>query len=176
MISAGNFSASCQLLLQTRSLPAQENDSRNGARNNTTGSPNCSCSETEATGSNGPNAARERTATKPWRSVVSPIRTTSSPTRAFGPKAVRTNITDSSEPSNSDVFAQARLGLIYDKGHGVPQNPVLSYKWLDLAAAHASGRQRDYYIRLRNAVASKMSAEQIIEGQRRALAWASGRW
>jgi TPR repeat protein len=66
--------------------------------------------------------------------------------------------------------------LIYDKGHGVPQNAVLSYKWLDLAAAHASGRQRDYYIRLRNAVASKMSSEQIIEGQRRALAWASGRW
>ena len=75
-----------------------------------------------------------------------------------------------------DPFGQCRLGLIYDKGHGVPQNPVLSYKWLDLAAAHASGRQRDYYIRLRNAVASKMSAEQIIEGQRRALAWASGRW
>ena len=75
-----------------------------------------------------------------------------------------------------DVFAQARLGLIYDKGHGVPQNAVLSYQWLDLAAAHASGRQRDFYLRLRNAIASKMSSEQILEGQRRALAWASGRW
>jgi TPR repeat protein len=75
-----------------------------------------------------------------------------------------------------DVFAQARRGLIYDKGHGVPQNAVLSYKWLDLAAAHASGRQRDFYLRLRNAAASKMSSEQIIEGQRRALAWAPGRW
>jgi TPR repeat protein len=81
-----------------------------------------------------------------------------------------------SAASQGDVFAQARLGLIYDKGHGVPQNAVLSYKWLDLAAAHASGRQRDFYLRLRNAVASKMSSEQIIEGQRRALAWASGRW
>jgi uncharacterized protein len=75
-----------------------------------------------------------------------------------------------------DVFAQARLGLIYDKGHGVPQNAVLSYEWLDLAGAHASGRQRDFYLRLRNAVASKMSSEQIIEGQRRALAWVPGRW
>jgi len=75
-----------------------------------------------------------------------------------------------------DVFAQARLGLIYDKGHGVPQNAILSYKWLDLAAAHASKRERDYYIRLRNAVASKMSSEQIVEGQRLALVWAPGRW
>jgi TPR repeat protein len=75
-----------------------------------------------------------------------------------------------------DPFAQARLGLIFDKGHGVPQNVVLSYKWLNLAAAHASRRQRDYYLRLRNAVASKMSSEQILEGQRRALIWAPGRW
>jgi uncharacterized protein len=78
---------------------------------------------------------------------------------------------------HGDVFAQARLGLIYDKGHGVPQNAILSYKWLDLAAAHASSkRERDYHIRLRNAVASKMSAEQIAEGQRLALAWSPGRW
>ena len=75
-----------------------------------------------------------------------------------------------------DAFAQARLGLIYDKGHGVPQNAVLSYKWLDLAAAHATKRERDYYLRLRNAVASKMSSEQILEGQRLALIWAPGRW
>jgi TPR repeat protein len=75
-----------------------------------------------------------------------------------------------------DPFAQSRLGLIYDKGHGVPQNVILSYKWLDLAAAHAPKRERDYYLRLRNAVASKMSSDQIIEGQRLALIWAPGRW
>jgi TPR repeat protein len=75
-----------------------------------------------------------------------------------------------------DPFAQSRLGLIYDKGHGVPQNAVLSYKWLDLAAAHAPKRERDTYLRLRNAVASKMSSDQIVEGQRLALIWAPGRW
>jgi hypothetical protein len=58
----------------------------------------------------------------------------------------------------------------------VPQNAILSYKWLDLAAAHASKRERDYYIRLRNAVASKMSSEQILAGQRLALNWYPGRW
>lgn len=75
-----------------------------------------------------------------------------------------------------DPFAQSRLGLIYDKGHGVPQNVILSYKWLNLAAAHAIKREREYYLRLRNAVASKMSSDQIVEGQRLALIWAPGTW
>jgi TPR repeat protein len=68
-------------------------------------------------------------------------------------------------------FAQAMLGLMYDKGHGVPQNVILAYKWLNLAAAHASGRQREVYFRLRDAVASKMSTGQIVEGQQLALDW-----
>jgi TPR repeat protein len=75
-----------------------------------------------------------------------------------------------------DAFAQNRLGLSYDKGHGVPPDAVLSYKWLNLAAAHAPKRERDAYLRLRNAVASKMSSDQIAEGQRLALTWAPGLW
>jgi TPR repeat protein len=70
-----------------------------------------------------------------------------------------------------DAFAQSRLGLSYDKGHGVPLDLVLSYKWLDLAAARASRREHDFYARLRDAVASKMSLDQIIEGQKLALIW-----
>jgi TPR repeat protein len=73
-----------------------------------------------------------------------------------------------------DAFAQARLGLSYDKGHGVPQDFILAYKWLDLATARASRRERDFYQRLRDAVAQKMSLEQVTEGQRLALVWAAG--
>jgi uncharacterized protein len=72
-------------------------------------------------------------------------------------------------------FGQGMLGLMYDKGHGVPQDFVLAYKWLNLAAARASRRERDYFQRLRNAVAMKMSKAQIAEGQRLALLWAPGR-
>ncbi len=75
-----------------------------------------------------------------------------------------------------DAFAQSQLGLIYDKGHGVPKNVILSYKWLDLAAAKAASRERDYYRRLRDAVASKMTSDQIVEGQRLAMIWATGGW
>jgi TPR repeat protein len=72
-------------------------------------------------------------------------------------------------------FGQCMLGLMYDKGHGVRQDFVLAYKWLNLAAARAPKRQRDYFLRLRNAVASKMSSAQISEGQRLALLWVPGR-
>ena len=71
-------------------------------------------------------------------------------------------------------FGQAMFGLMYDKGHGVPQDFVLAYKWLNLAAARARKRERDYFLRLRDAVASKMSPAQIAEGQRLAMAWAIG--
>src|ERR1700681_2945032 len=75
-----------------------------------------------------------------------------------------------------DPGGQSRLGLLYDKGHGGPQNVILSYKWLNLAAAHATKRERDYYLRLRNAVASKMSSDQIVQGQWLALNWGPGGW
>jgi TPR repeat protein len=68
-------------------------------------------------------------------------------------------------------FGQAMLGLMYDKGHGVPQDFVLAYKWLNLAAAHSYGHDRDAYARFRDAVASKMSTNEIVEGQWLALNW-----
>jgi len=69
-------------------------------------------------------------------------------------------------------FAQAMLGLMYDKGHGVPQDFILAYKWLDLAASRTRGRERDAFARFRDAVASKMSRDEIAVGQRLALNWA----
>ncbi|CCD95850.1 conserved exported hypothetical protein [Bradyrhizobium sp. ORS 375] len=76
---------------------------------------------------------------------------------------------ESGEPT-----AQHLLGLSYDKGHGVTQDHVLAYKWLSLAAAAAPGRRREPYLRIRNAVAFKMSLDQVVEGQRLALEWQRG--
>jgi uncharacterized protein len=66
---------------------------------------------------------------------------------------------------------QYLLGLMYDKGHGVDRNDVLAYKWLNLAAAGAPVRDRENYLKIRNAVASKMSLNQVAEGQWLALNW-----
>ena len=70
-----------------------------------------------------------------------------------------------------DPVAQHLLGLMYDKGHGVDRDDVLAYKWLSLAAAAAPLREREPYLRIRDAVASKMSYNQIVEGQRLAVDW-----
>jgi len=61
--------------------------------------------------------------------------------------------------------AQYLLGLMYDKGHGVVRSDLLAYQWLNLAAAHARPGVRDYYLRIRDAVAAKLTASQIAEAQ-----------
>ena len=73
------------------------------------------------------------------------------------------------------VGAQYQLGLLYDKGHGVPPSAVIAYKWLNLAAARAEPRERDYYVRIRDAVASKLDAEQLAKAQWLATSWAPKR-
>ena len=70
-----------------------------------------------------------------------------------------------------DPSGQYLLGLMYDKGHGVDRDDVLAYKWLNLAAAAAPIRDRENYLKIRNAVASKMSLNQVVEGQWLALNW-----
>jgi uncharacterized protein len=70
-----------------------------------------------------------------------------------------------------DSEAQYMLGLLYNKGHGVPEDFVEAYKWLDLAAASASGPKRDFSYRIRDAVATKMSPNQVTVAQALAIAW-----
>lgn len=70
-----------------------------------------------------------------------------------------------------DPSAQYLLGLAYDKGRGISQDAVLAHKWLILAAARAGRRDRDIYMRLRDAVATKMSIAQIALAQRLASEW-----
>ncbi len=68
-------------------------------------------------------------------------------------------------------LAQFNLGLLYDKGQGLPQDYVLAYKWLNIATARATGRQRDYWVRIRDAVGTKLSLIQRTAGQDLASEW-----
>jgi len=68
-----------------------------------------------------------------------------------------------------DPDAQYLLGLMYDKGFGVDVDVIRAYKWLDLAAANAAPYNRDNYTRIRNSVASKMTQDQLVIGQKLAL-------
>jgi uncharacterized protein len=68
-----------------------------------------------------------------------------------------------------DPTGQYLLGLMYDKGFGVSRNVIFAYKWLNLAAAHASRQNREVYTRMRDAVGSKMTRAQIEIGQQLAV-------
>ena len=67
--------------------------------------------------------------------------------------------------------AQFMLGLLFDKGFGVPQDWVQAEVWLILAAGQAPAAQRDYWERVRNAVAEKLTLDQLAEAQKRAFVW-----
>jgi TPR repeat protein len=69
------------------------------------------------------------------------------------------------------AVAQFMLGLMYDKGHGVPQDFVQAYMWLNLATAQATPHDREYWTRIRDAVASKLSLVERTAGQRLAAEW-----
>jgi uncharacterized protein len=69
---------------------------------------------------------------------------------------------------------QYLLGLMYDKGHGVARSATLAYMWLNLAAAHAPPRAREYYSRIRDAVAAKLSPAQVAAAQWQAATFLPG--
>ena len=54
---------------------------------------------------------------------------------------------------------------------GVPQDDMEAYILLNLAAAHSSDEARERFRRARDAVANRMTAEQVAEAQRRAREW-----
>ena len=72
----------------------------------------------------------------------------------------------------NEPTAQFLLGLLFDKGYGVPQDWVQAEVWLNLAASQASAHERDYWARIRDAVAEKLTLDQLAEARQRAFDWA----
>jgi TPR repeat protein len=67
--------------------------------------------------------------------------------------------------------AQYLLGSLYNKGQGVAEDYVTAHTWLNLAAAGSGRSEREHYLRMRNALAYKMTVAQITEAQWRARHW-----
>lgn len=70
--------------------------------------------------------------------------------------------------------AQFALGLLYNRGRGVPQDLVLSYIWLNLSASQAVGEDRGFKIRIRDAIASKMTTDQLEMAQQMTVDFHAG--
>lgn len=73
--------------------------------------------------------------------------------------------------NRGNAAAQFALGMAYNKGQGVPRDYVLSYLWLNLSAAQAVGSDRDFKTTMRDAIASKMTPQQLLTAQQLALQW-----
>jgi TPR repeat protein len=67
--------------------------------------------------------------------------------------------------------AQFALGLLYNKGQGVPKDLPLSYMWLNLSASQAVGDIRDFKMRMRDSIASKLTPEELDVAQHWATDW-----
>ena len=63
--------------------------------------------------------------------------------------------------------AQHNLGVIYSNGRGVPQDDVLAHMWVNLAASKGI----EVMVKTRDAIATKMTPQQIAEAQRLAREW-----
>lgn len=70
-------------------------------------------------------------------------------------------------PCPSTPEALYQLGLIYALGRGVEQNRVTAHKWFNLAAVQGCSRARAE----REALASEMSRQEVVEAQRQARDW-----
>jgi hypothetical protein len=71
--------------------------------------------------------------------------------------------------------AQYSLGLLYDKGFGVPRDDVEAHRWLNLSTSVASPHDREGRERIRDAIASKLSREEMALSRTRALEWMPSR-
>ena len=75
-----------------------------------------------------------------------------------------------------DADAQFRLGVMYDKGQGVPQDYVQAHKWLNSATSRASAEKNKEYASARDAVEGKMTVARIVEALRLAREWKPKTW
>jgi TPR repeat protein len=74
-----------------------------------------------------------------------------------------------------DSLAQYSLGLLYDKGFGVPRDVIEAGKWLNLSTAASPRPAREARARIRDAVTTKMTRGELAQARLRALEWAPSR-
>ncbi len=67
--------------------------------------------------------------------------------------------------------AQYNLGAMYEMGRGVTQNYVDAYRYYSLSAAGLNGEEQNQAIENRDKLSTKMTAQQVAEGQRLAQDW-----
>ncbi|MBM3566043.1 MAG: sel1 repeat family protein, partial [Alphaproteobacteria bacterium] len=79
-----------------------------------------------------------------------------------------------SRAGQGHASAQNNLGVMYDRGQGVPQDDVQAHKWYNLASSRfpaSEKERRDKAVKNRDIMAAKMTPAQIAEAQKLAREW-----
>ena len=66
------------------------------------------------------------------------------------------------EAESGSAWAQFNLGVLYENGHGIPQDYSLAYVWYNIAAAQGHAKANEN----RDAVASKLDATSLAKAQK----------
>lgn len=67
--------------------------------------------------------------------------------------------------------AQVNLGAMYRNGRGVPQDYIRAHMWLNLGASQLTGDEHKRAAEARDALAEKMTPEQVARAQEMARGW-----
>ena len=73
-----------------------------------------------------------------------------------------------------NAHAQTALGFMYCLGHGVPQDYVEAHKWFNIAGSSCPASEAEpcaMAVRNRDAVAARMTPQQIAAAQKLAREW-----
>jgi TPR repeat protein len=70
-----------------------------------------------------------------------------------------------------NATGQYNLGVMYHDGKGVAQDLIQAHKWFSLSAAGSKGQGQEKAAALRDAIATKLTPEQIAESLRLANEW-----
>ena len=65
------------------------------------------------------------------------------------------------------AVAQVSLGVLYDRGEGVPEDLVYAYMWYNLSAAQGNETAQNN----KEIIEPRMTREQIAEAQRLSREW-----
>ena len=72
----------------------------------------------------------------------------------------------------ASIMPQLKLGEMYSEVRGWPENLVQAHMWFNLAAVHSGAKiWTDEAVKKRNALAERMTDDQILEAQRLAREW-----
>ena len=68
--------------------------------------------------------------------------------------------------NRGEPFAEASLGIFFNFGKGVDRDYAEAYMWYERASSHLTGGDRETVVEMRDAVALKLTPEQIAKARR----------